>query len=188
MVTAEELLAAYQKKDQPRVTIVRAAELWHEHRLALVGKSITCTSYKDYRNKLGLMLFLRGQNLVQALPDQFTENFCYLFIIWMRSERGVSQNYTNKTVQVIKQFLKWCKWHKHAKTNLLESYSLRFEAAKAPAFLTSADIECLQQHPFASEPLRRVADVFLFQCYTGLAYADLKRFDATRDVGLGEDG
>ncbi|RPD44844.1 hypothetical protein DNI29_19235 [Hymenobacter sediminis] len=106
----------------------------------------------------------------------------------MRSERGVGQNYTNKTVQVIKQLLKWCKRHKHAKANLLESYSLKFEAAKARAFLTSSDIERLQQHPFTCEPLRRVADVFLFQCYTGLAYADLKRFDATRYVGLGEDG
>ena len=49
-------------------------------------------------------------------------------------------------------------------------------------FLTVDEVEAIEQAEMPTESLERVKDLFLFQCYTGLAYADLMRFDMSKAV------
>jgi site-specific recombinase XerD len=45
----------------------------------------------------------------------------------------------------------------------------------------------LDKNPFVSERLKQVRDIFLFSCFTGLAYADVKKLDRNQIV-IGIDG
>lgn len=49
-------------------------------------------------------------------------------------------------------------------------------------FLTVDEVEAIEKAEMHTESLKRVKDLFLFQCYTGLAYADLMRFDMSKAV------
>ena len=49
-------------------------------------------------------------------------------------------------------------------------------------FLTVDEVEEIEKAEMPTESLKRVKDLFLFQCYTGLAYADLMRFDMSKAV------
>lgn len=49
-------------------------------------------------------------------------------------------------------------------------------------FLTVDEVEAIENAEMPTESLKRVKDLFLFQCYTGLAYADLMRFDMSKAV------
>ena len=49
-------------------------------------------------------------------------------------------------------------------------------------FLTVDEVEAIEKSEMPTESLKRVKDLFLFQCYTGLAYADLMRFDMSKAV------
>ena len=49
-------------------------------------------------------------------------------------------------------------------------------------FLTVDEVEAIEKTEIPTESLKRVKDLFLFQCYTGLAYADLMRFDMSKAV------
>lgn len=49
-------------------------------------------------------------------------------------------------------------------------------------FLTVDEVEAIEKAEMPTESLKRVKDLFLFQCYTGLAYADLMRFDMSKSV------
>ena len=49
-------------------------------------------------------------------------------------------------------------------------------------FLTVDEVEAIEKAEMPTESLKRVKDLFLFQCYTGLAYADLMRFDMSKAV------
>lgn len=49
-------------------------------------------------------------------------------------------------------------------------------------FLTVDEVEAIEKSEMPTESLERVKDLFLFQCYTGLAYADLMRFDMSKAV------
>jgi integrase/recombinase XerD len=182
-ITADRLLTAYLAKEKPRITLVNAWVEWEGQRAALVGRGISKATHVVYCNKGRLLThWLRGAGKLKLLPEEFTEAQCDLFMAWLRTERGVSQNYTNKAVQVIKQFLSWAKRHGHAKEHPLDDYGLKNAPTPPPAFLTSKEINQLATHPFVSSALRKVVDVFLFQCYTGLAYVDLCRFDAREHV------
>ena len=49
-------------------------------------------------------------------------------------------------------------------------------------FLTVDEVEAIEKAEMPTGSLERVKDLFLFQCYTGLAYADLMRFDMSKAV------
>ena len=55
------------------------------------------------------------------------------------------------------------------------------------AFLSQDEIETMFNKEFATERLNQVKDIFLFSCFTGLAYADVKKLKQN-NVGLGVDG
>ena len=55
----------------------------------------------------------------------------------------------------------------------------KFEKRK---YLTMDELRRVITCPINSEPVSRVRDLFLFQCYTGLAYADFAKFDFSKDV------
>lgn len=48
---------------------------------------------------------------------------------------------------------------------------------KDPVFLNESEIKLLANYQSNYGYLERVRDLYLFQCYTGLAYADLMKFD-----------
>lgn len=54
-------------------------------------------------------------------------------------------------------------------------------------FLTSEELEVIASKDFATPRLKQVRDIFLFCCYTGLAYADVKKLKRN-EIATGIDG
>ena len=52
--------------------------------------------------------------------------------------------------------------------------------------LTKEEIEIIASKRFATERLGQVRDIFLFCCYTGLAYADIKKLKRS-EINIGID-
>lgn len=52
---------------------------------------------------------------------------------------------------------------------------------------TKEEIRSIYQKKFLSEQLTQVRDIFLFSCYTGLGYSDVKHLSAS-NVSIGIDG
>jgi site-specific recombinase XerD len=53
--------------------------------------------------------------------------------------------------------------------------------------LTKEEIEIIASKTFVTERLTQVRDIFLFCCYTGLAYIDMKKLKRS-EIGIGIDG
>lgn len=53
--------------------------------------------------------------------------------------------------------------------------------------LSQLELDNLASKQFSSERLTIIKDIFLFSCYTGLAYADVKKLKGT-DIFIGIDG
>lgn len=62
--------------------------------------------------------------------------------------------------------------------------SLSFDRGKSATrkYLTMSEVARVRDCELPTESLRQVRDLFLFQCYTGLAYSDFAKFDFERDV------
>ncbi|SDX56262.1 Site-specific recombinase XerD [Hydrobacter penzbergensis] len=54
-------------------------------------------------------------------------------------------------------------------------------------YLTLPELKAIEQKEFKMERLRLVKDLFLFQCYTGLAYSDMAKL-TDKDISTGVDG
>lgn len=54
--------------------------------------------------------------------------------------------------------------------------------SKTRKYLTEAEIRAISEAEVPTEGVGRVRDLFLFQCYTGFAYAELAKFDFTKAV------
>lgn len=175
--TAESLVREWQGSTRARLTLVQAWDEFIEKRTPLVGLGLSQAKIDaDKVRRDHVAAFLRKQRLVGLLPDSFTSNLADDFITYLRTVKQLSQNYTSKVVQTIKQVLSWCVRHNHAAKNPLEKYRVSFSPPKPAKFLTSEELVRLHNFGFSSPPLRVAADCFLFQCYTGLAYVDLARF------------
>jgi Site-specific recombinase XerD len=67
-----------------------------------------------------------------------------------------------------------------------ERFQLRFQRTERE-FLTTKELTLLENFSFSKDYLNRVKDVFIFSCYTGLAYVDLVNLTAS-NLCLGIDG
>jgi integrase len=59
--------------------------------------------------------------------------------------------------------------------------------AKERTCLTQQELDAIANKKFAIERLMQVRDVFVFCCYTGLSYADVKKL-RRNEIGIGMDG
>ncbi len=59
--------------------------------------------------------------------------------------------------------------------------------AKERTYLTQQELDAITNKIFVVERLTQVRDVFVFCCYTGLSYADVKKL-RRNEIGIGMDG
>jgi len=187
--TAESLVREYRAGGKPKTTLLAAWQLFIDKRRPLIGVSLSRAKIEaDTVRRARVEAFLKSQKLTGLLPVEFTPRLADDFMTFMRTRLAMSQNYTAKVVQTIKQVLRWCVRHEYALRNPLDGYGLSFAPVKPALYLSADELQRLRDFTFSSAPLRAAADCFLFQCYTGLAYVDLARFRRGQHTRLGPDG
>lgn len=104
---------------------------------------------------------------------------------WLKTERKCGQNATMKYISILKMIVLFC-----VDNNWLEKEPFaRFKMSKEeviPEYLTKEEIQSISVKEIKIERLSQVRDVFLFCCFTGLAYVDIKKLNAS-EVSVGVD-
>jgi site-specific recombinase XerD len=73
---------------------------------------------------------------------------------------------------------------------IIENPFLHYKSTAKPTprtFLTSHELSLIIEKEFAVERLKQVRDIFIFSCYTGLAYVDVQKLKPT-EIAIGDDG
>ncbi|WP_317619666.1 site-specific integrase [Chryseobacterium sp. D764] len=73
-----------------------------------------------------------------------------------------------------------------AQKRSLLGYKAKLKVVERP-YLSKEKIQAIYEKEFASDRLSQVRDIFLFSCYTGLAYVDVKKLSKSH-VNIGIDG
>jgi len=69
---------------------------------------------------------------------------------------------------------------------LLKNFKLRFEKVDR-GYLTQQELNIMMQKRFTIQRIEQVRDIFVFSCFTGLAYIDVKNL-TEKDVKISFDG
>ncbi len=94
-----------------------------------------------------------------------------------RNRGRCGADYTRKAVGLVSQVLDYAVNQEWIAANPLASWRGPRSAEKPLVYLLPEQVAQLQEYQFENEYLGRCADVFLLSCWTGLAWADLMKFD-----------
>lgn len=141
----------------------------------------TITEYntiKGYKARVSLIEeFLRAKKLMQVPPDWFTVKEAHGFLNHLMRVNRVSRNYANRAISFVKSVLNYGVANEILKFNPLGSIKLAHDKKKPIVALNKKELLKLTTKKFVSVRLQHVADLYVFQSFTGFAYADLVDFD-----------
>lgn len=188
LITAETIRDKFLgKSEKPRLLI----EIFNEHNKrmeTLIDKeyskgTLTCfqTSLKHTKD------FLKWKyNLTDIDIKQINNSFIMDYDFFLRSERKCANNSAVKNMKNFGKIIRICIANRWLNTNPFLNYKHTMKKVDR-VYLTSEELQEIADKRFATDRLSQVKDIFLFCCFTGLAFADVKRLQS-RDIVKGVDG
>lgn len=186
-VTAQAIVRLYKTDGSPLDMLALYGEFLTE-RERLVDIEISYASYQVAKTRQGILLaFVQAHSLTDMRPEDFTHNMADKMLYWMLKDRGFKRNYANKVLQSMNQCLRWGVRRELLVKNPMELYRFKAAAVSEIKYLTVGELHALSVRALPHPYLERVRDCFVFQCWTGLAYADLAALNLERDAQYHRD-
>jgi len=125
-----------------------------------------------YNARLNLAkLFLKSIGNENITCQQFDHLKAKKFLTFLLKDH--SHNYSLRVIEFSRMVIDFAINEGLLSSNPLYSFKVKKTKLNEPVFLFPDELTKLENYLFASSPLRRAADLFLFQCYTGFDFTDL---------------
>jgi len=180
LVTVDSLRAAIRGEElDKKPGLIAIAQEHNQQFEKLVGIKYAYGSYKNYKTTLQ---FLREFVLHQYKKKEVEltvvdYQFCERYFIWLTNTKTCRQNGAGKHLQRLKKLMNYALNMSYISNNPIRSYPVTLKTPPRTA-LTWEEIKRIQKLDLQTDRLRQVRDIFMFQTYTGLSYADVKVFSA----------
>jgi site-specific recombinase XerD len=155
-------------------TLLQMYDLHNEEMAQLVGKVYTNATLIKYQMSKDIM----KQFIVDTMGKQDVElhdvtvSFVKKHDLYLRNVRNNATNSVTKRLQHLKKVIRYAKQLGLADVNPFEFIKLSFQASSR-VFLENRELELIKSFQPTKIVHQEVKDVFLFQCYTGIAHCDL---------------
>ncbi|PZR29083.1 MAG: recombinase [Citrobacter freundii] len=189
-ITAERLKCLVQDQPIPdqQHTLLEAFALHNQKMEALVGIDYAEATYvrfeTTYAHTVRFLQFKYGLDDINVtkLNYEFIEEFEF----WFKTIRKCNHNSTIKYLTNLRKVIKTCLMKKWLVTDPFFGFTRKKKKVDRTPLLDN-EIKALSNKQFTTERLTVVRDIFLFSCYTGLSYADVKKLKQ-QDIFIGNDG
>ncbi|NRT14943.1 integrase [Flavobacterium sp. 28A] len=187
LITAQKVMDYILGKSAARAKVVEEFQKHNDEMTALLGKGYAKGTLDRFTITINhLKTFIRLKFNAEDL--EFSDlNLAFIkdFEFYLRSVRNCSNNTTLKYIANFKKIVI------RAIDNevILKDPFKNFKGKKSKIIkkpLSTQELYELERHYFSTERLNVVRDVFVFQCYTGLAYIDVYQLKKT-DIKVGID-
>jgi site-specific recombinase XerD len=174
-------------KDRPRMLI----EIFEEHNrqmAELVGKEFSRTTLIRYKTSIShTRSFLKWKFNVSDI-DVLKLNFEFVsdYAFYLKAVRNCNHNSTLKYISNFRKIVYRCLQYGWLPKDPFIGFRMKVKAVERIP-LSEQELSEIWNKQFVSERVRQVRDIFLFCCYTGLCYADIKKLKRS-EIGLGIDG
>jgi site-specific recombinase XerD len=155
--------------------------IWEEHNLELkmaIGKDSSYALWQKHNtSKNHFCDFLNIHYRTSDVPiKQVRYHMIREYEQYLKSEKGLSYNTAVKFLQLTKKITIRAIKSGWLKVDPFQDYKLSLKETDRP-YLTELELGSIRGKHFKNERLDQVKDIFLFSCYTGLAYADVKKLN-----------
>lgn len=101
-------------------------------------------------------------------------NFLKELFLWFREQKKLSNNTATKTMHRLSTIFKVARDNGWVSHNPFGSLKMHFDKVDR-GYLTQEELNRILHKTFTTERLTLIRDLFVFSCYTGLAYVDVAR-------------
>ena len=154
---------------------------------ALVGREFATATYTRYETSLKhTIAFLRWKYKVSDIDiRKINHEFVTSYEFYLKSVHKCNQNTTAKYIKNFGKIVRRCLDNGWIERDPFRNYKCKIIEVER-AFLSQKEIENMFNKVFATDRLNQVKDIFLFSCFTGLAYSDVKKL-SRKNIGIGVD-
>ena len=187
-ITAEKIKNLYLGNDDSRKCILEMFEEHNSRMDNLVGKNYSFRTLQRYKTtKKHLAAFISFTYKVQDYPVRDIDSkFINSFIYYLKTRLNLSHNSALKYLSYFKKIVRVAYANGWVEKDPFYNFKLKVQVIDRE-FLTKEEIIKIMEKEFTIPRMEHVRDVFLFSCYTGLAYVDVYKLTAD-DIVKGIDG
>jgi site-specific recombinase XerD len=154
----------------------------------LVGKEYAPGTLERYTTSLKHTIeFMQWKYNVSDIDiTKIDHAFVTDYEFWLRSVRNCANNTAVKYLKNFNKIIKLCLANDWLDKNPFANYKSKVKEVER-VYLTEEEIQSIIEKDFKTERLSLVRDIFLFSCFTGLAYIDVKNLTKSH-ISYGIDG
>jgi len=187
-VTAQEIQKKFKGEDKINDTIIGLYIEHNEQLKGLIGKDVALGTYKRHETSLKLFkefLFAEYKKhdiSVREINTLVLEKYKYYLMVTRHNNNNTTVKYLRNIGKIIHIALS----RGIISTSPMQQLKLKTVEVEKE-FLTNEELNKLAQTDFTVERLELVKNIFLFCCYTGLAYVDVFTLSDS-DITKSNDG
>jgi site-specific recombinase XerD len=187
-VTAEKIKNAFLGTDVRHRTLLELFDEHNREKKLLVGISIAKSTYNKYRiTRDHLAAYIKNRYNLSDIPlKEINHKFVCDFELFLLTVRHSEENTIAKYMQMFKHVIGIAVKYGWVRDNPFSGYRIHLKKTDR-GYLTQEEIEILINQKFTAEHLEKVRDIFVFCCFTGLSYIDVKRLTQD-DIKTSFDG
>ena len=154
----------------------------------LIGKEYAPGTLERYTTSLKHTIeFMQWKYNVSDIDiTKIDHAFVTDYEFWLRSVRNCANNTAVKYLKNFNKIIKLCLANDWLDKNPFANYKSKVKEVER-VYLTEEEIQSIIEKDFKTERLSLVRDIFLFSCFTGLAYIDVKNLTKSH-INYGIDG
>lgn len=161
-----------QREDTLLVVYQKHNDLYLQN--VVCGKVDNTSYYKYCQNRLKLQEYLKTLDKKDIKLRDITPSFIEGFQAFLLMKLKI--NTANKQLKMFKKILAFAVKERHLEVNPFQM-TLREEKLDYDV-LSKEEVNNLYQVQFLDSRIEQIRDMFVFQCYTGLAYSDMAQLTA----------
>ena len=153
-----------------------------------MGKEYALGTLERYKTSLSHTVeFLEWKYKVSDIDIKSIDHaFIMEYEFFLRSVRNCANNTGVKYIKNFSKIIKICLANHWIDRNPLSNYKAKVKEVER-VYLSEEEIQAIINKEFKTERLSLVRDIFLFSCFTGLAYINVKNLTKSH-ISIGIDG
>lgn len=187
-VTIEAIQGFLNPSTSTEKTLISLFDFHNNQVKGLIGAEYSQATYKKFvycRNKTAEFIqktYGKKDLPLSALNHAFVANFDY----FLRTVHHIGNNTTVKYLQALHKVIRLALQNEWITRDPFANFKATLKETTR-TFLSQSELDALQYKEFDIPRLAQIRDIFLFSCYTGLAYIDIFKL-SPQDITIGIDG
>lgn len=156
-----------------KTTVIEVYSQYLEYLQVRIGSDFSPASYEIHKTTYDQVLeFLRHEKKEHVAIDEFSNPNFHRFEVYLKKFKENQHNTVYKKIERFRSMFKWAYEMEIIDKDISRRFKIK-KQKKEIIFLTWEELEAIKELDTSIERLQVIRDIFVFMCYTGLAFNEV---------------